>query len=150
MQDCVWALKIYTGTCSAGMTAGCAQNLVLLRSKVSGGIQAASSGAAPFGSAVTGSMHSPPSGSTVQPHMQLLSCCVLYHAGTDKPSVGSLLSPRGRPLKEVGGLSPLTLLPQPVIHTASGSGSSFRRYSYASLRPTCSNEEQSAENSRSA
>ena len=40
-------------------------------------------------------------------------------------------------LKEAGGLSPLALVPQRVIHNASWSGSSLRRCSYVSLRPTC-------------
>ena len=54
-------------TCSAGMAAGCAQNLVLLRTKVSGGTQAASSDEMPLGAAIAGSAE----GLTpaLQPHM---------------------------------------------------------------------------------
>ena len=127
-------------TCKAGMTAGCAQNLVLFRSNVSGGTQAASFGAAPFGTAVTGSMAGPPLAPVLHSHMQSSVGYVKHHSRQETINLQlGVLAPRGLPLlglKDTGGLSPLRLLPRRVIHTASGSGTSLRRCSYASLRPT--------------
>jgi hypothetical protein len=72
------------------------------------------------------------------------ACCQL-HAGpmrSNKQHGQCRGSPRGwLLLKEAGGLPPLAI-PRRVIHTASGSGSTLRRCSYASLRPTCIAEER--------
>ena len=77
MQHMTWH------ACSVGMTAGCAQNLVLLRSKVSGGTQAASVGPEPFSSATTGSMEGPSAAPTFQIHIQLSDCSLAGLKETD-------------------------------------------------------------------